>query len=93
MVNMRGNICTIDLRYKNDQYSILTNTITIVDANEPEMLSRKLFSEYVKINCATSLNHFPIQKDIGPKLSKTVNYIHIHGSNKSLSNSVGGSVA
>jgi hypothetical protein len=92
MINMRGNICIIDLTYKNDQYSILSNTITIVDANEPEMLSSKLFSEYVKINCARSLNHFPIQNDIGSELSKTVNYIHINGSNKSLSNSVGGSV-
>ena len=92
MVNMRGNISIIDLRYKKDQYSILSNTITTVDANEPEMLSRILSSEYFKINCAKSLNHFQIQNDIGSKLSKTINYIHINGSDKGLSNSDRGSV-
>ena len=77
---------------KEVQCSTLSIITTIVDADEPEMLSRQSFSKYVEINCATSLNHFPIQNDIGSKLSKTVNYIHINGSNKSLSNSERGSV-
>ena len=71
----------------------LSITTSIVDANDREMFSRRSFSEYVEINYAKLLNHFPIQSDIGSKLFKTVSNIDIHGSNKSLSNSVGGSVA
>ena len=71
----------------------LSITTSIVDANDREMFSRRSFSDYVKIDCAKSLNHFPIQSDIGSKLFKTVSNIDIHGSYKSLSNSVGGSVA
>ena len=92
MVNIRDNISIIDLRDKKNECSILSNIITIVDANKPEMLSHRLFIKYAKINCAKSLNHFPIQNDIGSKLSKTVSYIHINGSNKSFFNSVSGSV-
>ena len=78
---------------KEVQCVALSITTSIVDANDREMFSRRSFSEYVEINCAKSLNHFPIQSDIGSKLFKTVSNIDIHGSNKSLSNSVGGSVA
>ena len=78
---------------KEAQCSTLLIITTIVDADEPEMLSRQSFSKYVEINCATSLNHFTIQNDMGSKLSKTSSYIDIHGPNKSLTNSVGGSVA
>jgi len=92
MINMQDNISIIDLRDKKAQCSILSITITIVDENEPEVLSHQLFSEFIKINCATSLNHFPIQNDIESKISKTVSYIHINGSNKSFFNSVSGSV-
>ena len=79
--------------YKEAQCVALSITSSIVDANDCEMFSRRSFSEYVEINCAKSLNYFPIQSDIGSKLFKTVSNIDIHGSNKSLSNSVGGSVA
>ena len=78
---------------KEAQCVALSITTSIVDANDREMFSRRSFSEYVEINYAKSLNHFPIQSDIGSKLFKTVSNIDIHGSNKSLSNSVGGSVA
>lgn len=78
---------------KESQCAALSITTSIVDANDREMFSRRSFSEYVEINCTKSLNHFPIQSDIGSKLFKTVSNIDIHGSNKSLSNSVGGSVA
>ena len=71
----------------------LSITTSIVDANDREMFSRRSFSDYVEIDCAKSLNHFSIQSDIGSKLFKTVSNIDIHGSYKSLSNSVGGSVA
>ena len=78
---------------KEAQCVALSITSSIVDTNDREMFSHRSFSEYVEINCAKSLNHFPIQSDIGSKLFKTVSNIDIHGSNKSLSNSVGGSVA
>jgi len=78
---------------KEVQCVALSITTSIVDANDREMFSRRSFSEYVEINYAKLLNHFPIQSDIGSKLFKTVSNIDIHGSNKSLSNSVGGSVA
>ena len=78
---------------KESQCAALSITTSIVDANDREMFSRRSFSEYVEINYAKLLNHFPIQSDIGSKLFKTVSNIDIHGSNKSLSNSVGGSVA
>ena len=80
-------------RNKESQCAALSITTSIVDANDREMFSRRSFSEYVEFNRAKSLNHFPIQSDIGSKLFKTVSNIDIHGSNKSLSNSVGGSVA
>ena len=78
---------------KEAQCVALSITISILYANDREMFSRRPFSEYVEFNRAKSLNHFPIQSDIVSKLSKTVSNIDIHGSNKSLSNSVGGSVA
>ena len=78
---------------KKAQCAALSITTSIVDANDREMFSRRSFSEYVEINYAKLLNHFPIQSDIGSKLFKTVSNTDIHGSNKSLSNSVGGSVA
>ena len=71
----------------------LSITTSIVDVNDREMFSRRSFSDYVEIDCAKSLNHFPIQSDIESKLFKTVSNIDIHCSNKSLSNSFGGSVA
>ena len=78
---------------KKTQCAALSITTSIVDANDREMFSHRSFSEYVEINCAKSLDYFPIHSDIGSKLFKTVSNIDIHGSNKSLSNSVGGSVA
>ena len=89
------NIDPSDIYIINNEAQCVALSITtsIVDANDREMFSRRSFSEYVEINCAISLNHFPIQSDIGSKLFKTVSNIDIHGSNKSLSNSVGGSVA
>ena len=80
-------------RNKESQCAALSITTSKLYANDREISGRKLFSEYVKVNCAKSLNHFSIQSDIGSKLFKTVSNIDIHGSNKSLSNSVGGSVA
>ena len=93
-----GKVQNIDpsdiyIRNKESQCAALSITTSIVDANDREISGRKLFSEYVKVNCATSLNHFPIQSDIESKLFKTVSKIDIHCSNKSLSNSFGGSVA
>ena len=89
------NINSIDIYIINNEAQCVALSITtsIADANESEMFSRRSLSEYVEINCIKSLNHFPIQSDIGSKLFKTVSNIDIHGSNKSLSNSVGGSVA
>ena len=89
------NINPIDIYIINNEAQCVALSITtsIADANESEMFSRRSLSEYVEINCIKSLNHFPIQSDIGSKLFKTVSNIDIHGSNKSLSNSVGGSVA
>ena len=89
------NIDPSDIYITNSEAQCVALSITtsIVDANDREMFSRRSLSEYVEINCAKSLNHFPIQSDIGSKLFKTVSNIDIHGSNKSLSNSVGGSVA
>ena len=89
------NIDPSDIYIINNEAQCVTLSITtsIVDANDREMFSRRSFSEYVEINYAKLLNHFPIQSDIGSKLFKTVSNIDIHGSNKSLSNSVGGSVA
>ena len=78
---------------KEAQCVALSITTSIVDANDREMFSRRSFSEYVEINYAKLLNHFPIQSDIGSKLFKTVSNIDIHCANKSLSNSFGGSVA
>ena len=89
------NINPSDIYIINNEAQCVALSITtsIVDANDREMFSRRSFSEYVEINYAKLLNHFPIQSDIGSKLFKTVSNIDIHGSNKSLSNSVGGSVA
>jgi len=89
------NINPSDIYIINNEAQCVALSITtsIADANESEMFSRRSLSEYVEINCEKSLNHFPIQSDIGSKLFKTVSNIDIHGSNKSLSNSVGGSVA
>ena len=89
------NIDPSDIYIINNEAQCVALSITtsIVDANDCEMFSRRSFSEYVEINYAKLLNHFPIQSDIGSKLFKTVTNIDIHGSNKSLSNSVGGSVA
>ena len=89
------NINPSDIYIINNEAQCVALSIStsIADANESEMFSRRSLSEYVEINCAKSLNHFPIQSDIGSKLFKTVSNIDIHGSNKSLSNSVGGSVA
>ena len=89
------NIDPSDIYIINNEAQCVALSITtsIADANESEMFSRRSLSEYVEINCIKSLNHFPIQSDIGSKLFKTVSNIDIHGSNKSLSNSVGGSVA
>ena len=89
------NIDPRDIYITNNEAQCVALSITtsIVDANDREMFSRRSFSEYVEINCAISLNHFPIQSDIGSKLFKTVSNIDIHCSNKSLSNSFGGSVA
>jgi len=89
------NIDPRDIYITNSEAQCVALSITtsIVDANDREMFSRRSFSEYVEINCAKSLNHFSIQRDIGSKLFKTVSNIDIHGSYKSLSNSVGGSVA
>ena len=78
---------------KEAQCVALSITTSIADANESEMFSRRSLSEYVEINCAKSLNHFPIQSDIGSKLFKTVSYKGIHGSNKNLTNLVGDSIA
>ena len=89
------NINPSDIYIINNEAQCVALSITtsIVDANDREMFSHRSFSEYVEINCAKSLNYFPIHSDIGSKLFKTVSNIDIHGSNKSLSNSVGGSVA
>ena len=89
------NINPSDIYIINNEAQCVALSITtsIVDTNDREMFSHRSFSEYVEINCAKSLNHFPIHSDIGSKLFKTVSNIDIHGSNKSLSNSVGGSVA
>ena len=89
------NIDPSDIYIINNEAQCVALSITtsIVDANDREMFSRRSFSEYVEINYAKLLNHFPIQSDIGSKLFKTVSNIDIHGSNKSLSNSFGGSVA
>ena len=89
------NIDPSDIFIINNEAQCVALSITTskLYANDREMFSRRSFSEYVKVNCATSLNHFPIQSDIGSKLFKTVSNIDIHGSNKSLSNSVGGFVA
>ena len=74
---------------KEAQCVALSITTSKLYANDREISVRKLFSEYVKVNCATSLNHFPIQSDIGSKLFKTVSNTDIHGSNKILTNLVG----
>ena len=89
------NIDPRDIYITNSEAQCVALSITtsIVDANDREMFSRRSFSDYVEIDCAKSLNHFPIQSDIGSKLFKTVSNIDIHCSNKSLSNSFGGSVA
>lgn len=89
------NIDPSDIYIINNEAQCVALSITTskLYANDREMFSRRSFSEYVEINCTKSLNHFPIQSDIVSKLSKTVSNIVIHGSNKSLSNSVGGSVA
>ena len=89
------NINPSDIYIINNEAQCVALSIrtSIVDANDREMFSRRSFSEYVEFNRAKSLNHFPIQSDIGSKLFKTLSNIDIHGSNKSLSNSVGGSVA
>ena len=89
------NINPIDIYIINNEAQCVALSITtsIADANESEMFIRRSLSEYVEINYAKLLNHFPIQSDIGSKLFKTVSNIDIHGSNKSLSNSVGGFVA
>ena len=89
------NIDPSDIYIINNEAQCVALSIStsIADANESEMFSRRSLSEYVEINCAKSLNHFPIQSDIGSKLFKTVSNIDIHCSNKSLSNSFGGSVA
>ena len=89
------NIDPRDIYITNSEAQCVALSITtsIVDANDREMFSRRSFSDYVEIDCAKSLNHFPIQSDIGFKLFKTVSNTDIHGSNKSLSNSVGGSFA
>ena len=89
------NIDPSDIYIINNEAQCVALSITtsIVDTNDREMFSHRSFSEYVEINCAKSLNYFPIHSDIGSKLFKTVSNIDIHGSNKSLSNSVGGSVA
>jgi len=89
------NIDPRDIYITNSEAQCVALSITtsIVDANDREMFSRRSFSEYVEIDCAKSLNHFPIQSDIESKLFKTVSNIDIHCSNKSLSNSFGGSVA
>ena len=89
------NIDPRDIYITNSEAQCVALSITtsIVDANDREMFSRRSFSDYVEIDCAKSLNHFPIQSDIESKLFKTVSNIDIHCSNKSLSNSFGGSVA
>ena len=89
------NIDQRDIYITNSEAQCVALSITtsIVDANDREMFSRRSFSDYVEIDCAKSLNHFPIQSDIESKLFKTVSNIDIHCSNKSLSNSFGGSVA
>ena len=78
---------------KKAQCAALSITTSIVDANDREMFSHRSFSEYVEINYAKLLNHFPIQSDIGSKFLKTVSYKGIHGSNKNLTNLVGDSIA
>ena len=93
-----GKVQNIDpsdiyIRNKESQCAALSITTSIVDANDREMFSRRSFSEYVEINYAKLLNHFPIQSDIGSKFLKTVSYKGIHGSNKNLTNLVGDSIA
>ena len=85
------NIDPSDIYIINNEAQCVALSITtsIVDANDREMFSRRSLSEYVEINCAKSLNHFPIQSDIGSKLFKTVSNTDIHGSNKILTNLVG----
>jgi hypothetical protein len=89
------NIDPRDIYITNSEAQCVALSITtsIVDSNDREMFSRRSFSEYVEINCAQSLNHFPIQSDIGSKFLKTVSYKGIHGSNKNLTNLVGDSIA
>ena len=83
------NIDPSDIFIINNEAQCVALSITTskLYANDREMFSRRSFSEYVEFNCAKSLNHFPIQSDIGSKLFKTVSNIDIHGLNKSLSNS------
>ena len=78
---------------KEAQCVALSITSSIVDTNDREMFSHRSFSEYVEINCAKSLDYFPIHSDIGSKFLKTVSYKGIHGSNKNLTNLVGDSIA